>query len=754
MIIAQLSGVTVTTGLCSRAVIPFEATHNDAVANVVMTLNNDARQRINASVVVSESVLLETQPLTDDDADGVAAVVGMWGLREGPEYREVWLHVRRDDVTPLNRLEVRVALPAYCFLCRYDSGAVGGGLPWMDVSLAAPPAVLSGAALTVVTSGAAVSSLLTTDLQTVAAMGMLGCAPRGADSGESDNVRALVPVSLGDTCEDAVWGALVTMAGVGALSGVAVLVHRRIKGLPWTQTCAALFSPSIFLQAWGMLQMGLVVCGGRLVQQGSVVVGAVGLLAGLAIVPCYMFLAERVISRRCYRLGLSGGAPRNRAVRAVMFVMLPRYELNKEEMPACKAFTVVVGRTRYRWSGWAGLWVMQPVVMLLCVFAKGELCLGMYIAAAACLGLLGLMHVIVRPHRTLLPNLLTCVALFINGGLVLVGSMLAYDPLDPVLRDVSYHLSLAQTGLTAIRTIITGCTFVLMRVKRKSWFQAVSGDGAVEDKPEPIFEVLGWLDPPLEGGASPLLTLEEHDNDDELSSISTEAVPLADRGGADDVVSVSLSQHIDDEDEDEMTKMDVAVVDAELVPKEQGYTHEENEFNEAIAAVEEVPSPAEDIAPPPSPPRRPPVVVNHQISKVGDQMQQLGEALGLDLQENSDQGPSATSVIGGLEAQGSVVVRPDEIDVLLQDFEGEVVIHNHVYDEGGRMVATSLGGARVQDLDAESAAYIPVPHPPNYVHPCASDTARQNLAELIHIICDRQRRMYSTGAILCPTFYF
>ena len=203
-----------------------------------------------------------------------------------------------------------------------------------------------------------------------------------------------------------------------------------------------------------------------------------------------------------------------------------------------------------------------------------------------------------------------------------------------------------------------------------------------------------------------------------------------------------------------MTKMDVAVVDAELVPKEQGYTHEEDEFSEAIAAVEEVPSPAEDIPAPPSPPRRPPVVVNHQISKVGDQMQQLGEALGLDLQENSDQGPSATSVIGGLEAQGSVVVRPDEIDVLLQDFEGEVVIHNHVYDEGGRMVATSLGGARVQDLDAESAAYIPVPHPPNYVHPCASDTARQNLAELIHIICDRQRRMYSTGAILCPTFYF
>eukprot|EP00658_Telonema_sp_P-2_P059543 TRINITY_DN4856_c0_g1_i1.p1 TRINITY_DN4856_c0_g1~~TRINITY_DN4856_c0_g1_i1.p1 ORF type:complete len:260 (+),score=44.40 TRINITY_DN4856_c0_g1_i1:148-927(+) len=230
-----------------------------------------------------------------------------------------------------------------------------------------------------------------------------------------------------------------------------------------------------------------------------------------------------------------------------------------------------------------------------------------------------------------------------------------------------------------------------------------------------------------------------------------------DRGG--DVESVS-HPNSDDEDEDEMTKIDVSLVERELVPRQEEYTHEHDDVKEDVV-VEEIPPTCpdhrrvqEELPPPPSSPRRPPVVVNHQIGKIGSQNHQLGGALGIDLPSNGDQGPSATSVIGGLESQGNVVVQPDEIDVLLQDFEGEVIIHNHVYNEGGMMVATSAGGARVQALDAESTAHIPIPHPPNYVRPCASDTARHNLADLIQMICERQQgrgRMYARQSSDVPT---
>ena len=100
--------------------------------------------------------------------------------------------------------------------------------------------------------------------------------------------------------------------------------------------------------------------------------------------------------------------------------------------------------------------------------------------------------------------------------------------------------------------------------------------------------------------------------------------------------------------------------------------------------------------------------------------------------------PSPLSVV--LPNTKTNSIAPCAISVLRETWtrppvEGEVVIHNHVYDEGGRMVATSLGGARVQDLDAESAAYIPVSHPPNYR---PSDTTIRNLVTLITTICDRQ----------------
>jgi hypothetical protein len=74
----------------------------------------------------------------------------------------------------------------------------------------------------------------------------------------------------------------------------------------------------------------------------------------------------------------------------------------------------------------------------------------------------------------------------------------------------------------------------------------------------------------------------------------------------------------------------------------------------------------------------------------------------------------------------------------MEGFEGEVHVHNHVYNEHGMLSATSAGGARMQALDTESAALLPVPHPAVYVSPCSSDTARRNLAELIQVICNHQ----------------
>ena len=224
--------------------------------------------------------------------------------------------------------------------------------------------------------------------------------------------------------------------------------------------------------------MGLVVCGGRLLQEGVYGVGALGLLFGVGLVPLQILLAQLVVSRRCYRIAVRQSVTHNPLLRGAAYVFLPQYELDKDALPASGAFTSIVGTTRYRWSGWAGVRVLQPVIMVLCVFGRGSLCNALYITAAAFLGLLGMVHLVLRPNRILVMNFLASFGLLVNAALVLLGSMLAYDPTNPTLRDVYTRLASAQTALTGMRLLLQLLSFVIMRARRGEWLCTVMPDGS------------------------------------------------------------------------------------------------------------------------------------------------------------------------------------------------------------------------------------------------------------------------------------
>ena len=248
---------------CLGSTVPFATTQDGVAASLSMYLTDYARQRANASFAVSDgasNVLPLTVEYLSDQPRGSDVTAVLTGLRVGPDFRQVTLRVHRTDTTPLQRISVRLTLPAHSFLCAFDGSAAGGGLPFVDVTLEAPPALLPDSAQTTVVVGGAIAGEVTSDLQTVAALGMMGCAPRGDDSGERDNIRSLVPVAFGDTCEGAISGALTAVGGIFVVAGVGTVALRHLRHLPWTQACATLFFPSVVFTVWGTLCRWVLLC--------------------------------------------------------------------------------------------------------------------------------------------------------------------------------------------------------------------------------------------------------------------------------------------------------------------------------------------------------------------------------------------------------------------------------------------------------------------------------------------------------------
>eukprot|EP00658_Telonema_sp_P-2_P061298 TRINITY_DN50010_c0_g1_i1.p1 TRINITY_DN50010_c0_g1~~TRINITY_DN50010_c0_g1_i1.p1 ORF type:complete len:251 (+),score=44.63 TRINITY_DN50010_c0_g1_i1:44-796(+) len=175
----------------------------------------------------------------------------------------------------------------------------------------------------------------------------------------------------------------------------------------------------------------------------DVPLGALGIVIGAALPLVCVGLAWGVVSRRCYRL-----VQVPEAVVGVWFVFLPSFELDGEAYPISKAFSTVVGRTRRPSSLWAGLYVIQPVVLMLVIFVEGASCEVFLIIAGTTTMMVGaLCHVLFRPHRIVATNYLQGIAMALNAAMLFIASKLTRDPLNVAALDANSTIAMIQVCL-------------------------------------------------------------------------------------------------------------------------------------------------------------------------------------------------------------------------------------------------------------------------------------------------------------------
>ena len=447
---------------CTAVSIPFDATYGGKSARVLVHVDvgSPAHAYLNGSYPTQGAVLPTSQP------GSIAAAPASSTFLHGGV---LVVDVVRTDANPLDARGGTVELPRGPFLCVSPSGRTG--VPAVRVALLAPPPVLTTAeraAIATVSAGSA-------DLQTVAAIGLLRCSPGAEEDVETDaGVRALVPVALSGTCAGAVQGAFLAI-GVAALASVCVtLVVMRVRGVGWTAAAAVTRCPGLVIAVWAFVQMGLVVCGARLVTGNSLVLGAAGVAAGGALPVVCVALTWGVVSRRCYRLAQTpkAAAGRSGLVVRLRSLLLPSYELDGDAHPVSKAYSAVVGRSRRPSCLWSALPVMQPVVMLLVVFVQGAMCSTSLIVAGVVLLLLGAVcHMLFRPHRILAANHLQGGAMALNAAVLIVASKLVSDPLDLSAVGANRAIAMIQVGLSVSRMAHTVGTVVYMRLFGTAVFQ-------------------------------------------------------------------------------------------------------------------------------------------------------------------------------------------------------------------------------------------------------------------------------------------
>lgn len=246
------------------------------------------------------------------------------------------------------------------------SGQPGASSPNFIVELGSSPAPLSEEEKTAI----AVVSVLSADLQTVAAVGLLRCAPGSLGAAESDaTIRALVPVALSATCVGAIQGALLSI-GVACVAAICTTsIWKHARGLSWVEAAAAARCPGIVLSIWAAVQMGLIVCGGRLFTSnsdeiGDRVLGIAGLVCGAVLPSLSVCLTYLFASRRCYQLVQTPEAVASSSLLVVRLrsLLLPTYELDTTTLPVSAAFSTLVGPIRRASCLWAGLADRKSVV--------------------------------------------------------------------------------------------------------------------------------------------------------------------------------------------------------------------------------------------------------------------------------------------------------------------------------------------------------------------------------------------------------
>ena len=483
---------------CTVLSLPFTATSKGSVARVLIHI---------APVVVNELfTLLDTGLTTTKPGVEVRVAASTFTSLGGVV---VVVDIRRTDASPTTAISGSIVFPGNLFTCTPDNTKQPrshGGLPWAVITLEAPSTPLGVGEQTAIAVGAMVAA----DLQTVAAIGMLRCTPGSDEDVESEaGIRALVPVALSGTCAGAVQGALLAIGVAGILSGVAICAVKAVKkDVGWMEAAARARCPGIVIAVWAFVQMGLVVCGARLATAdgggADVVLGVVGVVVGAILPAVCVCLARGVVSRRCYRLAQvpDAVAGRHKMVVWARSVFLPSYELDTDVYPVSKAFSTVVGRTRRPSCLWAGLPAMQPVVMLLVVFVRGELCSVFLIVAGVAMLLMGaLCHVLFRPHRIVAANYLQGFAMALNAAMLFIASKLVGDPLDTGALGANAAIAMIQVGLSVCRFAHNMCYLGYMRLYEKTTLTVCGADGKLPPstatttttssltQPAPVFDI-------------------------------------------------------------------------------------------------------------------------------------------------------------------------------------------------------------------------------------------------------------------------
>jgi predicted membrane channel-forming protein YqfA (hemolysin III family) len=156
-----------------------------------------------------------------------------------------------------------------------------------------------------------------------------------------------------------------------------------------------------------------------------------------------------------------------------------------------RAFSMVVGRTRLRSSVWAGLSVVQPVVMLVVVFASGETCSAILIATGVVMMLLGAVaHVWFRPHRIVAANYLQGIGMCLNAAVLMVASKLVGDPLHTPALDANRAIAMIQLSLSVCRFVHTVWYLCYMRLYHTTVLTRCNSDGSFPSSPDAIVDPL------------------------------------------------------------------------------------------------------------------------------------------------------------------------------------------------------------------------------------------------------------------------
>lgn len=131
-------------------------------------------------------------------------------------------------------------------------------------------------------------------------------------------------------------------------------------------------------------------------------------------------------------------------------ILLPIAELDAG-IPISKMFAGVVGSVRRPNNLWTTLPFVIPLLMGVLALGKGPNCVLVYVLVAVVYVVIALIYLLFRPHRVVISNIFSTIALLLNGALIACAAAISYDPGFPVAAKGATIVSMIQVGLTVIR---------------------------------------------------------------------------------------------------------------------------------------------------------------------------------------------------------------------------------------------------------------------------------------------------------------